>query len=72
MEAARFPQPLATVGWAVVSLRERDDGGNQLMSQVLRQLQDGPDQSKPAVLRGQNTDRHDRSWCHSGSSIITA
>lgn len=56
VEAAQFPQPLTFVGWAVVSLREKDDGGNQLMLQVLRQLLDGPDQSEPEVLRDQNTD----------------
>lgn len=39
-----------------MSLREKDDGGNQLMLQVLRQLLDGPDQSEPEVLRDQNTD----------------
>lgn len=55
MEADQFSQPWAFVCWAVARLREKDDGGNQLILQVLRQLEDDLDQMDPAVLREQTT-----------------
>lgn len=55
MEAAQFPEPWAFVCWTVARLREKDDGGKQLILQVLRQLEDDLDQMDPAVLREQKT-----------------
>lgn len=54
-EAARLPEPRAFVCWTVARLREKDDGGKQLILQVLRQLEDDLDQVDPAVLGEQKT-----------------